>query len=205
MIAWRAGRSQLESRIRLIDGVMNLGFGAHCLYSVRIYVPTIPVSTTKGADQGRTLVVRRSAQDSPHISTRVSADANVQTTIDMKRMNILTRREHMPTKTAEENKSRLVWLMLFMFYKMRRRPRGQSDTGVVDVRFTSVTGKGAGMDVSTGADTRSVDADGGHVAAVGERVDTDGRNNAATADDKGDLQALIPVKIKYTLKIYSFD
>ena len=197
MIAWRAGRSQLESRIRLIDGVMNLGFEAHCLYSVRLYVPMISVETAKGVDQGRTLVVRRSAQDSPHISTRCSADASVQTMIDMKRMNVLIRREHIAIKTSQENKSQLV--------ETSRRQRGQSDTGVVDRRVTDVKGEGDGTDVTTEADTRSVDAVEGHEAAIGERVDTDGGNNATTADDNEHLPELIPVKIKYTLKVYSFD
>lgn len=34
-------REQLEERVRIIDGVMNLGYGKRTMYSLRIFVPTL--------------------------------------------------------------------------------------------------------------------------------------------------------------------
>jgi len=54
---WRSGRSQLEQRVRLIDGVMNLGFSKRTVYSLRILVPIIPTVGERG--HGRSLTVMR--------------------------------------------------------------------------------------------------------------------------------------------------
>ena len=40
-------REQLEERVRLLDGVMNLGYGKRTMFSLRVLVPTLPSSATE--------------------------------------------------------------------------------------------------------------------------------------------------------------
>ena len=83
MVVWRDGRAQLEARIRVIDGVLNLGFEIRCLYSVRLYVPTVIDPNSKEKDYGRNLIVRRAVGG--------CVEAGVQTTLcDEDMENILT-------------------------------------------------------------------------------------------------------------------
>lgn len=38
-------REQLEERVRLLDGVMNLGYGKRTMFSLRVFVPTLGFGT----------------------------------------------------------------------------------------------------------------------------------------------------------------
>ena len=57
-LVWKSGRSQLEQRLRLIDGVVNLGFRKTTVFTLRIFVPTIPTLQTNMIN-GRSLTVMR--------------------------------------------------------------------------------------------------------------------------------------------------
>ena len=54
---------QLESRVRLIDGVVNLGYRMQVVYSPQIYVPTLSTPATE-TNNGRTITVMRRHGDS---------------------------------------------------------------------------------------------------------------------------------------------
>lgn len=210
MIAWRDGRAQLESRIRLIDGVLNLGFDIQCLYSVRIYVPTVP--TMKGMDQGRTLEVRRAIPD----SARISVDVGVQTTIHNKEMSEIMHREQIRPTTWKKMILRFFWLLLFVLYETRRE-RGQGGTviggvvdgGVVDggVVDGSVVDGGVvdGGAVDGGITGANTDADRVDASANEGGGSVNFERTAGECNDEEPLQALVPVTIKYTLKVFSFD
>ena len=119
------GRGQLESRIRLIDGVQNLGFNVDCLYSVQIYVPTVPTSTDKQAIRGRALLVKR------RVSPANFAEVGVQTIIVNSQMHSIMAREQIRPTTWRQMKLWVFWLRLYMLYETRRRrtPRGIIEGG----------------------------------------------------------------------------
>ena len=125
MVVWREGRVQFESRIRLIDGVLNLGFNVDCLYLVRIYVPTVPTSTDKEAIRGRALVAKR------RVSPANFAEVGVQTIIVNSQMHNIMRREQIRPSTWRQMKLWYFWLGLYLLYETRRRrtPRGTIEGG----------------------------------------------------------------------------
>ena len=73
MLVWKSARSQLEQRLRLIDGVVNLGFGKTTVFTLRIFVPTIPTMQAEMIN-GRSLTVMRRNDNTRSVGLQTETD-----------------------------------------------------------------------------------------------------------------------------------
>src|ERR1700738_3364182 len=73
-------RAQLEERIRILDGIMNLGYRKHCKFAPRLFVPTLGPAVSKTKIKRSIVVMRRKYLPDYHDDKSVQTGGGVAAT-----------------------------------------------------------------------------------------------------------------------------
>jgi hypothetical protein len=196
IIVWREARAQLESRVRLIDGVVNLGYRMQAVYSLRIYVPTLPAAAAE-TDNGRAITVMRRHGD--------SIDKAVQTDIG-KDMEDVCGGARTDAISLEERTVRR-WIVFLMMCNRRRKRQREADRwdGVSLAVATEKTANRIGNDTPVAKDASFGDkGSGGSDNTNAGNEEGDAKVGDIKFDGR-DLPKLSPVTIPYLLRVHCFE